>query len=257
MEGKFLTYLWLFIFGLAFGSFLNVLIYRFSKGENLKEILSGRSYCPNCKRTIKWYDNIPLISYIVLRGKCRHCGWKIPIRYPLVELLGGTIPLIVYWKFQNFGWTTVIAYTLFGYLLVVLTFIDWYTFTIPDILSVGGTLIGWLFSFFRKDINPFESFLASFVGFGIVVVLIFLYYKIRGIVPLGLGDAKFLALVGAFGGFTAVYCSLFLGSVFGLLFFLPQVLRNKSLQFTVPFVPFLSLGAFIGIFCKTLNWFPF
>jgi len=250
MEGNAIVYAILFIFGLAFGSFLNVLIYRFSKGQNLKEIFSGRSYCPNCKTTIRWYDNIPLISYLVLRGRCRNCGWKIPLRYPIVELLGGIIPVLIYWQFGSYGWITVISYTLLGYILFVLAFVDWYTFTVPDTLSVGGTLLGLMLSFFRKDITPLESFLAALLGALIVVVLIFLYYKIRGVVPFGLGDAKVLALVGSFGGFTAVYCSLFLGSLIGILFFLPQIVKNRSLQFTVPFVPFLALGAFIGIFCK-------
>ena len=168
----------------------------------------------------------------------------------LTSLLGVSIPLVVYWKFHTFGWITVLAYTLFGYLLLVLSFIDWYTFTVPDLLSVGGTIAGWILSFFRADISPLESFLASLTGFGLVVVLIFVYYKLKGVVPLGLGDAKLLALVGAFGGFSVLYCSIFLGSLLALLFFLPQIVRSKSLQFAVPFVPFLSLGAFIGIFCK-------
>jgi len=175
----------------------------------------------------------------------------------LTSLLGVLIPLVVYWKFHAFGWITVLAYTLFGYLLLALSLVDWFTFTVPDLLSVGGTLLGLVFSFFRKDITPLESFLASLTGFGLVVVLIFAYYKLKGVVPLGLGDAKLLALIGAFGGFWVLYCSILLGSLLALLFFLPQIVKSKSLQFAIPFVPFLSLGAFIGIFCKTFNWFPF
>ena len=247
----------LFLLGLAFGSFLNVLIYRFSKGEKVREILTGRSYCPNCKKPIRWYDNIPLISYLVLKGRCRNCGWKIPIRYPIVELLGGITPVVIYLLFSQYGWITVFSYTLFVYILVVVSFVDWETFEVPDLLSVGGTILGLLLSFFRGDITPLESFLSALFGFLVVVVLIFIYYKLKGVIPLGLGDAKILALIGAFEGFTGVYCAVFGGSIFALLFFLPQIVKNRSLQFAVPFVPFLSLGAVAGIFCKAFGFMPF
>ena len=247
---EYLTLLGLFLFGLAFGSFLNVLIYRLSEKENLLGILKGRSYCPNCKTPIRWYDNIPLLSYIALRGKCRHCGWKIPLRYPLVELIGGITPVAVYLLFKEEGWATVVAYTLMVYLLVAISFIDWKSFEVPDTLSLSGIALGLIFSFFRRDITPLESLLAALLGAAIVVILILLYYRIRGVVPLGLGDAKVLALIGAFEGFVGVYCALFLGSLFALLFFLPQVVRNRSLQFAVPFVPFLSLGAILGLLCR-------
>ncbi len=254
---EYLILLALFLFGLTFGSFLNVLIYRFSEGENLKGILKGRSYCPNCKTPIKWYDNIPLISYLVLRGKCRHCGWKIPIRYPLVELLGGITPVAVYLLFSEQGWLTVISYTLMVYILLTISFIDWKTFEVPDTLSIGGLVIGLALSFFRPDITPLESFIAALIGAGVVVLLILLYYFLKGVVPLGLGDAKVLAMVGAFEGYDGVYCSLFLGAIFALLYFLPQVLKNRSLQFAVPFVPFLSLGAVIGLLCKKFGILSF
>ena len=244
----------LFLFGLAFGSFLNVLIYRFSKREKLKEIITGRSYCPNCKQTIRWYDNIPLISYLVLRGKCRYCGWKIPLRYPIVEFLGGITPVVNYLLFSHYGWITVLSLTLFVYILIAVSFIDWETFEIPDLFSVGGTILGLTLSFFRSDITPLESFLSVFIGFALIVVLIFLYYKLRGVVPLGLGDAKILALIGAFEGFTGVYCAALGGSIFALLFFLPKIVKNRSLQFAVPFVPFLSVGAVAGLFCKALGF---
>ncbi len=247
----------LLIFGLAFGSFMNVLIYRLSKGKPLKEVFGGRSYCPNCGKTIAWYDNVPLISYLLLRGRCRQCGWRIPVRYPIVEILGAVIPILVYWKFHSYGWTTVLSYTIFGYILVVVSFVDWETFTVPDLLSVGGTVLGLVLSLIREDISFVESLSAALVGFFLVVGLIYFYFKLRGVVPLGLGDAKVLALIGSFVGFVGVYCSLFLGSLFGLLFFLPQVLKNRTLQFAVPFVPFLALGGFLGIFCRGSGLLPF
>ena len=246
----------LLLVGLTFGSFLNVLIYRFSKKEKLKEILKGRSFCPNCKETIRWYDNIPLISYLVLKGKCRHCGWSIPLRYPIVEILGGLTPVGVYLLFKDEGWVTIAAYILMLYILIVVSFVDWETFEVPDLLSVGGTLVGLLLSFFRKDITPWESFLAALIGVLLVVALIFIYYKLKGIVPLGFGDAKILALIGAFEGFTGIYCAIFVGSVLALLYFLPQIVKSRSLQFAVPFVPFLALGAAVGLVCRALGFNP-
>ena len=247
----------LFIIGLSVGSFLNVLIYRLSERENLKGIFQGRSYCPNCKTPIKWYDNIPLLSYMWLGGKCRACGWKIPLRYPLVELIGGITPVAVYLLYGDQGWLTVFSYTLMVYILLVISLIDWKTFEVPDTLSLGGLALGLILAYFRPDISLQESLIAAAVGAGVVVLLIFVYYRIRGIVPLGLGDAKVLAMIGAFEGYIGVYCSLFLGSVFAILYFLPQVLKNRSLQFAVPFVPFLALGAVIGLICRKLDIFKY
>jgi len=248
MENFFL-YLFLFLLGTVFGSFANVLIYRFSEKENLKEILFKRSYCPHCKTPIKWYDNVPIISYLVLRGKCRHCGGSISVRYPIVEFLGGFL-LVLFWVlFSKYGVTAVVGAYTFSLLSLVLALIDWKTFEVPDTLTIGGTLFGLLLSFFRSDITPVESFVAAVFGFIFVLLVSFIYYALRKVIPLGLGDAKYLAMAGAFGGFTTIYCSLFLGSLFGLLFFLPQIIRNKSLQFAVPFIPFLSLGAVLGLIC--------
>ena len=238
----------LFLIGTAFGSFLNVLIYRFGKGENIDQILTGRSYCPNCKTPIRWYDNIPLISYLVLKGKCRTCGWRIPLRYPLVELTAGITPVVFYLYFGPQRWGDILSYTSMVYLLLVISFIDWETFEVPDILSLGGVVLGLLLSPLRSYPDFWESLIASLTGFLLVVLIIWIYYKVRGIVPLGLGDAKVLALIGAFAGFKGIFYALFLGSLFGLLFFLPAVVKNRNLSFAVPFVPFLSLGAVVGIF---------
>jgi leader peptidase (prepilin peptidase)/N-methyltransferase len=248
-----LLYLFLFLLGTVFGSFANVLIYRFSEKENIKEILFKRSYCPHCKTPIKWYDNIPLISYLVLRGRCRHCGAPISIRYPIVEFLSGLLLVLSWILFSDYGLPSVVAFYTFSLLSLVLALIDWKTFEVPDTLTIGGTVFGLFLSFFRTNITPEESFIAALFGFLFVIAISFIYYALRKIIPLGLGDAKYLAMVGAFGGFTTLYCSVFLGSLFGLLFFLPQIVRNKSLQFAVPFVPFLALGAILGLICRGMG----
>jgi len=243
----------LFVFGLTFGSFLNVLIYRFSRKENIDKILTGRSYCPNCKKPIRWYDNIPLLSYLVLGGRCRHCGWKIPLRYPLVEIIGGLTPVVFYLHFHN--WWEVISYTLMVYILLFISFVDWETFEIPLLPAYIGIALGLILSIFRPDISPLESAAASAAGFVSVYLINFVYKLFRGIQPLGEGDAFVLAIIGAFEGFWGIYSAYFLGAVFGLLFFLPKVLKNKSLTFAVPFAPFLSLGAVLGIFLRPLLGF--
>jgi leader peptidase (prepilin peptidase)/N-methyltransferase len=248
-----LLYLFLFLLGTVFGSFANVLIYRFSEKENIKEILFKRSYCPHCKTPIKWYDNIPLISYLVLRGRCRHCGAPISIRYPIVEFLSGLLLVLSWILFSDYGLPSVVAFYTFSLLSLVLALIDWKTFEVPDTLTIGGTVFGLFLSFFRTNITPEESFIAALFGFLFVIAISFIYYALRKIIPLGLGDAKYLAMAGAFGGFTTLYCSVFLGSLFGLLFFLPQIVRNKSLQFAVPFVPFLALGAVLGLICRGMG----
>jgi leader peptidase (prepilin peptidase)/N-methyltransferase len=248
-----LLYLFLFLLGTVFGSFANALIYRFSEKENIKEILFKRSYCPHCKTPIKWYDNIPLISYLVLRGRCRHCGAPISIRYPIVEFLSGLLLVLSWILFSDYGLPSVVAFYTFSLLSLVLALIDWKTFEVPDTLTIGGTVFGLFLSFFRTNITPEESFIAALFGFLFVIAISFIYYALRKIIPLGLGDAKYLAMAGAFGGFTTLYCSVFLGSLFGLLFFLPQIVRNKSLQFAVPFVPFLALGAILGLICRGMG----
>jgi leader peptidase (prepilin peptidase)/N-methyltransferase len=242
MVKNLLVPLMLFVFGTAFGSFLNVLIYRFSRKENIDKILTGRSYCPNCKTPIKWFDNIPLISYLVLRGRCRHCGWKIPFRYPLVELLGGITPVVFYFLFYP-DWVRIVAYTSMVYILLVISFIDWETFEVPDILSYSGIALGLLFSPFRNDISFIESAAAAAAGFVFVVTVNFLYIRLRGITPLGLGDAFVLAIIGAFEGFEGLYCSIFLGSLFALLFYLPQQKVLRVFQEPEQVLHFFSEGA--------------
>jgi leader peptidase (prepilin peptidase)/N-methyltransferase len=255
--GELFIYLLLFLVGASIGSFLNVLIYRFSKRENLRQIISGRSYCPHCKTPLRWYDNIPLLSFVLLEGKCRYCSAPISLRYFFVEFLGGLSLLVLYHFFHPLGWPTVLGLYIFVCLLLVLSFIDWETFEVPDIFTFGGTAVGLILSFLRKDITPLEAFIGALIGFLSVVVISFLYKKFRGVEALGLGDAKFLAMVGAFLGPIGVYCSIFLGSVFALLYFLPQVIKSRSLQFAVPFVPFLALGALVGLICKFYPYLGF
>ena len=238
--------LFVFLLGLAIGSFMNVLIYRISHNENLKEIFYGRSYCPYCKRTIKWYDNIPVLSFLFLKGKCRYCGNPISLRYPLVELLGGLYGVIAWLISLKGGIILGLSLFIFFCLLTLISFIDWYTFEIPDILSIGGTILGLILAFFRPDISFSTALLSALVGFLFPIVISWIYYLLRGFFPMGIGDAKLLAMIGAFGGWITLYFSIFLGSVLALIYAFPKILKSKSLKFVIPFAPFLSMGAMIG-----------
>ncbi|GAB6065688.1 A24 family peptidase [Aquifex pyrophilus] len=240
-----LIYLSLFVVGLILGSFYNVLIYRLPRNVS---ILYPPSHCPHCKQRIRWYDNIPLLSFFLLRGRCRYCGEKISIRYPLVELSSGLLAVLSYYRW---GLTLEgVFYYFFFSALLVISLIDWFHFIIPPQISIGGTIISLALSPFRKDITPLESFVG--VGVGVIIpLLIYLYYvKIRKIEGIGLGDVILLGFIGSATGIYGVFSALFIGSFIGLLYVIPLVIKHRSFNFAVPFGPFLSLGAFIGVLFK-------
>ncbi|MFN3598173.1 MAG: prepilin peptidase [Aquificaceae bacterium] len=237
-----LQFLIIFILGSILGSFYSLLIYRLPRGMS---VISPPSHCTACGKPIRWYDNIPIISYIWLRGKCRYCGSKISIRYPLVEAFSGFLFVVCFLKFKE-PFMAVLFFVFFSILLVA-SLIDWDTFTLPDSLTLGGFLLGLLSSLFRQDLGPKESLLSALVGSG-VFLLIYLYYtKIRGIEGLGFGDIKLMAFIGSAFGMWGVLYAVFLGSLFGLLYAFPLIIKNRTMQFALPYGPFLSLGAFVGI----------
>lgn len=242
---EFLPYILVFVLGLIFGSFYNVLIYRLPRNVS---IIFPSSHCPKCKAPIKWYDNIPLISYIILKGRCRNCGKKISLQYPLVELTSGLLAILCYYK-----WGIIvdgIVYYFFFSALLVMSVIDWYYFIIPPEINIGGLVAGLLVSPFRQDITPKESFIGTLVGI-VIPLLIYLYYvKFRKIEGLGFGDVILLGFIGSVSGVYGVFSALFLGSFLGLLYALPLIIKNRSMNFAMPFGPFLSSGAFIGIVFK-------
>ncbi len=245
MNSEIFTYLAVFIFGLIFGSFYNVLIYRLPRNIS---IVSPPSHCPHCKQKLKWYDNIPVLSFLILKGRCRYCGEKISVRYPLVELTSGFLAVLSYHKW-GLSVDGVVYYFFFSTLLVI-SLIDWHYFIIPPELNIGGLVIALLVSPFREDITWQESLIGALIGF-LVPFLIYLYYvKVRKIEGLGFGDIIFLSFIGAMGGAYAVFVSLALGSLLGLLYVIPLIIKHKNLNFAIPLVPFLSLGAFLGIVFK-------
>lgn len=251
-----------FIFGLIVGSFLNVCIYRLPRNIS---IIRPSSSCPACNTPIKPWDNIPVLSYIFLKGKCRKCGEGISIRYPIIELLNG----ILYWSVFNFfghGWHLPFLFV-FVSAMIVITFIDLDFQIIPDVITLPGIIIGLASASFLLP-DPFiplpPAFSLSVVGFKNSIAGLFLggglFYLIailsRG--GMGGGDIKLMAMVGAFMGWKAVFLTTFIGSLVGSLvgIFL-MVFKGKGRKTKIPFGPFLSFGSIITLFFggEILKWY--
>ncbi len=240
-----MDYAVLFIFGLILGSFYNVLIYRLPRNLSL---ITPASHCPECKKPIRWYDNVPLLSYMILRGRCRNCGAEIPLQYPLVELSSGLLSVLAYYMWGA-SYEALFMYIFFSALLV-LSLIDIKFFILPDIITVPGIGVGLISSLFRTEITPAQSIVGAVFGF-VVPFSIYLYYvKFRKMEGLGFGDVKLLSMIGAFTGIYGVFSALFIGSLLGLVFTLPSLIKNRNFQFVIPFGPFLSAGCFIGVLFK-------
>lgn len=244
-----LIYIYSFIFGLIVGSFLNVCIYRIPANMSL---WWPPSTCPKCKNKIKFYDNIPVLSYLILGGKCRHCKAPISIQYPLIEIITALLTLLVVWVMGISWWTAVALFV--TYCLIVLSMIDFKLLIIPDRFSIGLAVFGLLVCF----INPafvggltakfVQSLIGGSVGFfglwGIAVVAGIIFRK----EAMGGGDIKLLAAVGTLTGLDGVISTLMISSLAGLLYYIALALFNKNKQDkTIPYGPFISLGLFINI----------
>ena len=234
----------LFIFGSCIGSFLNVCIYRL---PNSKSIVYPPSACPGCQAPIRFYDNIPILSFLLLRGKCRSCQAVISMRYPMIELMAGLFAVCVYLKF---GLTpeALIMY-IFVASLIVITFIDLDHRIIPDAISLPGIPIGFAASFFSPAITYVESLVGILVGGGSLLLVAWVYNLITHKEGMGGGDIKLLAMIGAFVGWQGVLLTIFLSSAIGTLCGLLVMLRSgKNMKMAIPFGPFLAMGAMIHIF---------
>ncbi len=245
-----LEYALLFALGAVLGSFYNVLVYRIPRGMS---IVSPPSSCPHCGAKIRWYDNIPIVSYLLLRGKCRHCGGRISPRYPLVEAFTGLLAVLCRLRFEDI-FLSLVFFVFFSILLVA-SLIDWDTFMLPDIFTLGGLAFGLVVSVFRQDFSLKESFLGALIGGGLFLLIYLYYTKLRKIEGLGFGDVKLMAFIGSVAGVWGVAYAVFLGSLLGLLYALPIIVKNKSLQFALPYGPFLSMGVFLGLLLDLKRFF--
>ncbi|MCX8012482.1 MAG: prepilin peptidase, partial [Desulfobacterota bacterium] len=207
--------LWLsffaFWFGAAIGSFLNVCIYRI---PNEKSLISPPSHCPHCQKSIRFYDNIPIISYFLLRGKCRFCGQSISAQYIVVELLAAIVSLIL---FQHYSLLEYFIYFVFFSSLLIIAFIDLKHQIIPNIISIPGIGIGLLASIVLPRITYLESLFGIILGGGILYLVAQGYYLATKTEGMGMGDVKLLAMIGAFLGTKAVITTVFLSAFLGAL----------------------------------------
>lgn len=238
-----------FLFGLSVGSFLNVVIYRMPRDMS---IVYPPSTCPACKNRIRWYDNIPVISFLLLRGKCRFCGSKISIKYPLVELLTGISAMFVYIKF-GFD-LEFLFYFYFVASMIALSIIDLEFKIIPDQINFGGLFVGLVFaavnSIKAQSLEPLVSAVAgAAAGAGFLYLVAFLYLKYRGIEGLGMGDVKLMAFIGAYTGWFGALFTIFFGSLTGVIVGVAVIkLLKKDYYYEIPFGPFLAAGGLVYLF---------
>ncbi len=234
-----------FVYGLLIGSFLNVCIYRLPAGRSVHT--PARSFCPICGSGIRFYDNIPLVSYAWLKARCRNCHSHISSRYPLVELLTGLFALGVFFRFG----ISMEALVYFGFIaaLVVVTFIDIDLQIIPNIISLPGIPICFAASLALPDISVQESLLGILSGGGSLFAIAMLYRLATKKEGMGGGDIKLLAMIGALVGWKGVIFTLFVSSASGSFIGLVIMLfKGRNLKLAIPFGPFLSLGAVIHVF---------
>ncbi|MGB1015563.1 MAG: prepilin peptidase, partial [Nannocystaceae bacterium] len=264
-----------FVFGLLWGSFANVVIWRVPRGQS---VIRPRSQCPGCKRPIAWYDNIPLLSYLWLRGQCRGCGQAIGMRYLVVELLAGVLAFSLYMQMVvvplaqggGYGLIPWVLWFVFGLALLIVTYTDLDLWVIPNVvvLPVAATgLTAALIDPSWLGVPAAEAAIAASLGYGLIWGMRWIYRHLRGLEALGLGDAKLLLMVGAFCGLQGLVWTVAAGAIQGLVVAIPAVVFGKNLTrhslaevhgsdpelgeekpgsvmgARVPFGPFLALAA--------------
>lgn len=229
------------LFGLAAGSFLNVCIYRLPRGESL--VWPG-SRCPSCGAPIRWFDNVPILGYLMLAGRCRACQGPIDIRYPLVEVATLALFLLHY---AVFGWQPLLAVRLlFACALVVLFAIDLEHQILPNRVTLPGVAVGFLASLWLPP-GWRSSVLGILIGGGALWAVAEAYYRVRGEEGLGMGDVKMLAMVGAFLGWQQGLLTLLLASLVGSLVGVTLIVSGRGgLKYVLPFGTFLALGALVA-----------
>lgn len=236
--------LFAFIFGAIVGSFLNVCIFRIPEK---KSIVKPSSQCPQCHRPIRFYDNIPILSFIILRAKCRDCGAKISWRYPMVEFITAIFSLLLFIKF---GLTlNFLVFFVFTAVLIVITFIDLDHQIIPDVLSLPGIPVFFLAAVFIVHVPWKEALIGLLIGGGVLFAVAFTYELITKREGMGGGDIKLLAMIGGFFGWKSLIFVLLFSSLAGAVVGVTiMILHKKDMKYAVPFGPFLSAAAVAYIF---------
>ena len=235
-----------FLIGAIVGSFLNVVIARVPVDES---IVHPPSHCPECDHPIRWYDNIPIVGYFVLLGRCRDCGGRISIRYPFIEFLFAGLSLALYWKYDLSP--AFVVFFVFIAAMIAVFWIDLDHMIIPDVISLNGTVVGLAAATggLLPGVTWPDSYIGLILGGLILYIPAVVYEKIRGIEGLGGGDIKLLAMIGTFVGPYGVIFVLFFASFIGsLTAFAGMALRRTESSTPIPFGPFLSAAAVLYVF---------
>ena len=243
-----MLYIALFILGSLWGSFSNVCIYRLPNSGN---VAKGRSFCPDCKNKIKWFDNIPFFSYLFLKGKCRQCSKPISFQYFIVELLTA-ISFVLIFHIYGISITTLLLLIL-SIFFIIIFFIDLKHFIIPNVLTFPLMVIGFLKSF-DPNLNQtiFPNYINSLIGglFGYLIIwsIIFLYKNIRKKEGMGLGDAKLMAVIGFWFGWISIPFTIFISSTVALIIIIPSLInQSKKMSSEIPFGPYIIIGCILYV----------
>jgi leader peptidase (prepilin peptidase)/N-methyltransferase len=230
------------LLGLAAGSFLNVCIYRIPRAQSL---VYPPSRCPRCDKRLAWFDNVPIVSWLALRGRCRHCGETISPQYPLVEAITAAAAVAV--VLLTAPGPLLVSRLVLTAILIVLFAIDLELQILPNIITLPGIVIGFAFSLFAPP-GPIAAVLGILLGGGVLYGIAAAYYLVRRAEGMGMGDVKMLAMIGAFLGWRAVLLTLilasFLGAVVGVVL---MRTRNEGLRYALPFGTFLAVAAFAAM----------
>ena len=239
--------------GLMIGSYINVVAHRLPRREST---VRPRSRCPVCGAPVRARDNVPILSYLLLGGRCRDCGVTISFRYPVVEGVTGILFALCYLRFGLEPATLVAA--LFVALLIALGLIDFDHFLLPDRITYPGIILGLLLSPLAVWTNPLSSLVGAVVGAGVLLALIGLWYLLRGQLGMGLGDPKMMAMIGAFLGLPGMLVCLLLASLIGSALSLFLIARGSAdLQTKLPFGVYLSIAGLITLFAgpSLVRWY--
>jgi leader peptidase (prepilin peptidase)/N-methyltransferase len=241
--------IFIFVIGLVVGSFLNVCIYRIPRH---KSVAHPRSFCPQCLTPIQPYDNIPVLSYMLLGGKCRKCKKKISWQYPMVELLTGILFLLLFLKFSLS--MVLLKYIIFFALLIIASFTDLSHRIIPNVISIPGIIVG----FILNSNNFVNALLGALIGAGILWIFRQVGLLIKRQEMMGWGDIKMAGMIGAFLGISNGLLALFIGVFFGVvLWSILIALKIKTRKDYIPFGTFLAVGSVIATFFgpAMINWY--
>ena len=238
------------ILGALWGSFANVCIFRLPKEKN---VVSGRSYCPKCENNIVWHDNIPIVSFIKLKAKCRNCEYQIPIQYLIVEILSLASFTLIYFLF-GISFTTLLFWILYLSFLIIF-FIDLKHFIIPNVITFPLMMIGFIKSFDPNLSYIFPNYINSLIGgllgYGVIFSIIYFYKQIRKKEGMGLGDAKLFAVIGFWFGWISIPFIIFLSSVLALISVIPSLIKkSKQMSSEIPFGPYIIIATLLFVIFK-------